>query len=290
MSTPCIFARLSTILLALTFLTPHSNGAEKNGEKIDTSKGTFILRPAQVSDFTSEGNARSGLSVAEEAITALAGDITTLRAEKTKSEEEIKAYTAEMDQYNARKDAYETGLAKFREDKPVYLSDVEKHNGIARTHASEVQASNNLKPEQRDAGTVSRLNTEKGSLDSAKARLDQRKDRLNKQRDLLVSQEEELKESRERLNTRATDLNKKKDAVELKLGTAYRQLKTCHTYAVQIRELLRTKYKVSGTVGNPKLLSSADETLKELSNQGFDGNTPKKPLTEKRDSPEYFKK
>lgn len=244
----------------------HGGGAVLD-ETITTSKSTLTL-PA-IEGLTTENSVRQANRIVEIALGDLAADGAAMDTEKKKLLDDVAVYTRKKDAEQAALDdpkgPYMIGLEKYRPRLADHEQRLATHNADAAKQRAEVAASNSLAPEQRDAATVSRLNTWQNQIAT-------RKDALDKERDSLLDEFKRFKQIEDEANARLKairdPLKARLSTFNAKQGLAYRQLKQCAAYAKKIRALLATKYNEANA--SSPLLDLAEERLKALSNEGFD--------------------
>ena len=263
---------------------------------IRTSRGIVVL--TNPSKLEGEFALKSAQGAAEEALSASTAQAAALAKEETKLVEDAaqlkekrdaaqKELDKRSDRYKQDLDRYKTELAEYKQSLNTYKSDV-------ATQRAQVQTSDALPPSQRSPSTVSRLNAWKGQLDRQEDTLDARQQTLRSEKSRLDTQRQSIadfqRQSEATLADLADKLKTRAGQLTLKQDEAYRQLKQCHEYALEIRRILSAKYKVDASTASSANWRAAEETLKELSNRGFDGNNSKPPLTERKKDTEFFKK
>jgi chromosome segregation ATPase len=245
-----------------------------SGGTITTSKSTLTLPP--IEGLTSENSLRQALSIADIGLTESTADLAASERDETALKREIADYEqkqkdeqAQLDNLTAR---FEAGKKQYDERLAAYQARLSTHNSDAANQRAGVQASNSLPPERRDAGTVNQLNEWASRIAARKALLDQERDLVNAEREVVESKRLEAVNFREGATSRLTailDPLKAKIATHnAKMGLAYRQLKQCADYAVEIRKMLKVKFNKE-EVFSPAL-NGAMEQLKALSGRGFD--------------------
>lgn len=237
---------------------------------INTFTGSFTL--------TAPGSLLSGASVkgagrvAELAAAAVLKDAADLAREEEVLNNDVT--TLEARRVEVRQEWAEI-CASYENRLSVYQQQAASYDAEVREQLSAAAASNALLPEQRNEATVEWLNEWKRRLDSQHSDLDRLAESVEQERIAAVEYEDSAirddAAAYEQLVLRSQDL-------EARLGEAYRQLLQCHEYAVQIGLLVQDDSRVERSAIPRKTWFETEELLKELSNRGFDGNTPQPQL------------
>lgn len=260
--------------LLVTSIVSAQDTVSTSSSTVTTSKSTLSL--PSLEGLTSENSLRQGLRIAEIGMSELTADAAALDKEEASLIKDVAAYEQTKKKEQEQRDAlvarFEEANKKYLAKSAPYLTKVKEHDADAAQQRAEAAASNGLPPAKRNAGTVSRLNdwavrvgTRKASLDQEKSLLDQELEIVESKRTAALTYEEG---AMARLNATLEPLKAKIAAHKAKQGLAYRQLKQCTDYAMEIRNRLKEKFNKE-EIFSP-ILDGAMEQLKKLSNAGFD--------------------
>jgi chromosome segregation ATPase len=269
-------------------------GAIVDEMTIRTSTGTFKLSPSDPSKLVDESALRSARRTAELAMSALSADVEQLEGKQKALTGDVKGFNNRADLLKADLDSQEKALdaefAVFDSKLNLFVKDMKSYNAEVADQRAQVEASNSLRPDQRNAANISRLNTWGDKLDVQKAALESRKQTLDREGAAFDNKAAKFEASRKTqvadLKLAYENLRKRDDELSIKLGEAYEQLEYCYGYAQKIDTLLSDKYNVSVSTTPTGVMKDVGERLKEMSNRGFDGSTEKAPLTDSNKGPQ----
>lgn len=234
-------------------------------QTINTSQGTFVLVPP--ANLVDASAARSARAVAELAVAAVTNDTKKVMSEQKNLQPTIDSYTKdtkkykdELDGYNQDLNAYNSRLEPYQEELARYNRDLEPHNAA-------VAANNALAPENRDPATYQQLVANKNRLDGWLADLNAKKAVLDNEVSVLDTKKGTLDKTYSDLSYRYGQWSAEQKTLDIKLGTAYQQLKQLHEYALEINKLLEKWQQPPIETTN---LNTQLEQLKALSNKGWD--------------------
>lgn len=261
---------------------------------IHVRQDTYVL--TDLSKLAGESSAKSAERTADLALGALNAEAAALAKEDAKLANDVaefkKTHDAAQQELNSKTEEYKRNLSGYKARISAYNQTLTAYDAEVSQQSAQVAASNSLPATKRNPSTVNYLNTWKGRLDQQKAVLDTRKEKLDSERSTLDTQLAALdrfqKEKETALAALLEPLKERASQLKFREGEAYRQLKQCQEYALAIRKLLSTQYNIETSTASTNL-RSAEERLKELSNSGFDGNTSKPPLVERKKDSEFFK-
>jgi hypothetical protein len=238
------------------------------------SKSTLTLAPLET--LTTENALRQGLRIAEIGMTELTAQAASLEEEEKVLEGEVASFDKKQKEEQATVAKLD---ARFAEAKKQYEGRLGAYEGRKRVHDADAlkqraaaEASNALAPKQRNAATVSQINTWGETVNARKTELGQEAALLKQEYDVAESKRQTVLTYREgaeeRLKKIHDSLEAKIKAHTFKKGLAYRQLQQCADYAVQIRKILATKFNIPVPIS--PILDTSLEQLKRASNAGFD--------------------
>jgi hypothetical protein len=242
--------------------------------EIKTPKSNLTLPP--IESLSDENSLRQSLSIAEIGMSELTPQAASLREEEKSLEDETKAFEKKQKEERA---IVEKLTARFVEARTQYDERRRAYDERRRAHYADVlkqneavRASDSLAPERRNPATVSQLTDWARRINERRALLEKEHELRNQEFELLESKRQTALKyeqgATERLKRMHASLEAKIKAHNFKKELAYRQLKQCIDYAVQIRKTLATKFN-RPEVFSPAL-DSAIEQLKAESNAGFD--------------------
>jgi hypothetical protein len=238
-------------------------------QDITTSQGLRRLPPLK--GLTSENSLRQANAIAEIVLGELALDAAALDKKEAALLKEVAAYEQKKDEEQAvlddPKGPFKVGEKKYLERLTPFLKRLKVHDIDAAKQRAEALASNNLPPAQRNAETVSRLNEWVGRIDDRKVALDEESGSLKEELTVL---ERFAEDANARLTAIREPLEAKIARHKFEQGLAYRQLKQCATYKLEIEKIAKARnYNWKADIYSPAL-DSAIERLKKLGGDGFD--------------------
>jgi chromosome segregation ATPase len=237
-------------------------------EAIGTTNGTYVL--TDTNSLTTPSARQAADRTAQLALAGVTEDAAGYEKELKDVEEKITAHNAALDQLNKDLSDYRTRLSAYNAKLEPHNAQVAKYNAEVVDQREQVAQSNNLPPRKRNQTTVNRLNKWKAQLDQRKTELNREKGELDAQKAAMDAKALALNGRSQTINDEAQQLNADKAAIKVKLGEAYRQLKLCYDYSVQLQEML-SKDGIAASSDDRQTLSSTATTLERLkavSNEG----------------------
>jgi hypothetical protein len=228
-------------------------------QDLTTSQGIRKLPPLE--GLTSENGLRQANAIAEIALGDLALDAAALDKKETALLKEVAAYKQKKEDEQALLDdpkgPFKVGEKKYLERLAPYVKRKAVHDADAANQRAEALASNSLPPAQRNAETVSRLTEWATKVGARKALLDEERGSFEE------GAEARLKAIRDVLEAKIAKH-------KFEQGLAYRQLKQCAAYKLEIEKIVKARnYNWKADIYSPAL-DTALERLKALSGRGFD--------------------
>ncbi|PYI94038.1 MAG: hypothetical protein DME97_03985 [Verrucomicrobia bacterium] len=238
------------------------------------SKSTLTLAPLET--LTTENALRQGLRIAEIGMSESIAQAADLEKKEKPLKDEIEAFEKKQAEEKAIVSSLDTRFAlaqkQYLERLRAYDERRRVHDADAARERTAAAASNSLAPEKRNPATVAQINAWADRVSASKGQLDQEVSLVNQEREVVESKRQAVLSYQEgatqRLEAIHASLEAKVKAHEFKKELAYRQLKQCADYAVEIRKILATKFN-DAEVFSP-ILNGAMEKLKAQSNGGFD--------------------
>jgi chromosome segregation ATPase len=258
-------SKILTVALALVCMVSICRG----DEAIGTTNGTYVL--ADVNSLATPSARQGADRTAQLALAGLTEDSAGYEKELKDVEEKIAAHNQSVEQLNKELSEYQTALNAYNAKLEPHNSQVAKYNSEVADQRAQVAQSNSLPPKQRSQVTVNRLNQWKTRLDKRKTELNREKSDLDAQKASMDPKALTLNSRSQTINDEAQQLNAEKAAIKVKLGDAYRQLKLCYDYSVQLEEMLR-KDGVLASADNRQMLNSASATLERLKTVSSEGS------------------
>lgn len=240
----------------------------RGDEPIGTTNGTYVL--ADISSLADPTARQGAVRTAQLALVGVTEDAAGDERELRDVEEKIAVHNRAIEQLNQDLNDYKTALNAYNAKLEPHNAQVVKYSSEVTDQRAQVAQSNSLPARQRSQANVNRLNQWKARLDKRKAELNKEKSGLDGQKSILDPKAVALNNRSQTTNDEAQQLNAEKAAIKAKLGEAYRQLKLCYDYSVQIKEMLR-KDGMATSADDQQTLSSTSavlERLKALSDEG----------------------
>jgi len=289
------YGRIACVILLSIFILAGTMPAFADNTAISTSSGQYVL--TDPSKLLGENALKSAESTADLAMGALAADAKALEEKQKKLDEDTKNYTSKLNAAKTELDSrwadYKVALDKYNGLLNTYEGELNAYSNDVASQRAQVAQSDALQPTQRSQANVNRLNAWKANLDSQKSALEAQKRNLDGEKAVLDAQRaanlDFQKSKQAEFEAEYESLKLRGENLKVKQGEAYRQLQLCHSYALQIRKTLSSKYHVS-TSTQTATWTDAEEQLKELSNKGFDGNSDKQPLQNNGTGTDFFSK
>jgi len=235
-----------------------------SSQTIATSQATFVLTPP--GELAGSTAARSAKRVAELAISAMTNDAEKIVSDQKDLQNRIEDYDSDNKKYDRDLARYDQELNAYDSNLTVYENELSSYDRDLAPHDAAVSAYNALAPESRDEGTYNQLMSSKNRLDNWLSSLDAKKAVLDSELSVLNGKKATLDMAYNDLNQRYNQLNYEQNALDIKMGDAYRQLEQLHKYAIEINKLLE---RWQEPIINTYNLNTPLEQLKALSNKGW---------------------
>jgi Skp family chaperone for outer membrane proteins len=253
------FKPTASLIILMSFLGAFSLCCAD--QVITVSGKTFTLIDSD--KLTSKRAVKRVKTNADSAIAAVA-------ASARKAEDDGKAIKARLDTYAQSVEARRKKFAAYGKEKEAYVDEVNHHNeDVAQytqqltEHNQRVEASNALKPENRDEATVKALSAEVEKLSNWVAKLSYDTTALDTKTSALLKQKNELHDEVKLFLDES-----KVFAAEVKtnltaMDEACRQLQLCCNYVQQINPLLE-KYHIKPAPQDDARMSGYAKSLDEV--------------------------
>jgi chromosome segregation ATPase len=233
----------------------------RGDEAIGTTNGTYVL--ADVNSLATPAARQAADRAAQLALAGVTEDSASYEKELKDVEEKITAHNQAVDQLKKDLSDYQTALNAYNAKLEPHNAQVAKYNAEVADQRAQVAQSNSLPARQRSQTNVNRLNQWKARLDKKKAEFNREKSELDAEKSVLDPKALALNNRSRTIDEEAQQLNGENAALKGKLGEAYRQMKLCYDYSVQIEQMLG-KDGIVASADNQQTLSSAATTLERL--------------------------
>jgi chromosome segregation ATPase len=255
--------------LSVTLVLLWAGSICRGDEPIGTTNGTYTL--SDVNSLASAAARQSANRTAQLALADVSEDAANDEKELAEAEEKIAAHNKSVEQLNKDLDDYKTALNAYNAKLTPHNTEVVRYSSEVADQRAQVAKSNSLPPRQRSQVTVNRLNQWKARLDKKQTALNKEKEDLDAQKAVMDQKQAALNTRSQTVNDEAQQLNSQKAAMKVKLEEAYRRLKVCYDYSVQLKEALRND-GVETTADDQQSLNNTLVTLDRLKKVGAEAS------------------